>query len=71
LSPYENGEAGDWKEYRRLVLHELKKLSENLAEIEERLHKIDKDNESLNLRWGFATAIVSIIVSVFIALIAK
>lgn len=49
----ENSKPGDWSTYQRLVLHELKRLNQNIEHIGENQKRIDKELEVVKVKSAF------------------
>ena len=67
--------TGDWKEYRRLVLHELQRHSDWLENIAKAQQMITVELSNLKgkcVGWGAAAAILAtLIINIMIAIVKK
>ena len=48
-----NSKTGDWSSYQRLVLHELKRLNQNIEDIGDNQKRIDKELEVIKVKAAF------------------
>jgi hypothetical protein len=64
-----NPEANGWGEYRKLVVHELERLSNEIAGLRGDLQKVDRDVLSLKIKAGIWGGVAGTILGVVIRLI--
>jgi len=62
---------GDWRQYRLLVLKDLKELKESVSEIQEKLNKMREEITLLNFKAALYGGGVALVVSALAGAVAK